>query len=429
MRLVKDGWSVGQEVNRMRIVDVITSCGKTGFYFDDQRAIKKGAVADGNYYHGTPVTPGFTSIRQAGESLSVMLILEDGQIGYGDCCAVQYSGAGGRDPLFLAKEFEDEVERVIKPRLLNRELKSFRSLAQEIDQLTENSKKIHTALRYGVSQAILDACAKAQHIQMCDVIAQEYGTMVSKEMIPIFSQSGDNRYDNVDKMVIKAAQVLPHALINHVETKLGLKGEKLLAYVHWLRNRIVEVRSDQEYHPIIHLDVYGTFGSIFNQDYHAMVQYMRQLAKAAAPFKLRIEGPVDFDDREATMLGLQAITKALDEEQIPVEIVADEWCNTIEDIMYFADHQAGHMIQIKTPDLGSIHNVVEAVLYCQSHGVAAYQGGTCNETDLSAKACIHVAMATSPAQILAKPGMGVDEGFMLAYNEMQRILALKKAGH
>ncbi|WP_334293932.1 hypothetical protein [Blautia argi] len=36
-------------------------------------------------------------------------------------------------------------------------------------------------------------------------------------------------------------------------------------------------------------------------------------------------------------------------------------------------------------------------------------------------------MATKPDQILAKPGMGVDEGFMIVYNEMERILALRKA--
>jgi len=32
-----------------------------------------------------------------------------------------------------------------------------------------------------------------------------------------------------------------------------------------------------------------------------------------------------------------------------------------------------------------------------------------------------------PDQILAKPGMGVDEGVMIVYNEMQRILALRGA--
>jgi methylaspartate ammonia-lyase len=82
------------------------------------------------------------------------------------------------------------------------------------------------------------------------------------------------------------------------------------------------------------------------------------------------------------------------------------------------------MIQIKTPDLGSIHNTIEAVLYCKRRGIGAYQGGTCNETNRSSEVCVHAAMASKPDQILAKPGMGVDEGFMIVYNEMQRILAL-----
>ena len=85
------------------------------------------------------------------------------------------------------------------------------------------------------------------------------------------------------------------------------------------------------------------------------------------------------------------------------------------------------MVQIKTPDLGGVNNTIEAVLYCKQKGIGAYQGGTCNETDRSAQVCVHCAMATRPVQILAKPGMGVDEGFMIVYNEMQRILALRKA--
>ncbi len=89
----------------MKIVDVVCSAGRTGFYFDDQRAIKQGAGHDGMFYVGSSVTEGFTAVRQAGESISVMLVLEDGQIAYGDCAAVQYSGAGGRDPLFLAQDF------------------------------------------------------------------------------------------------------------------------------------------------------------------------------------------------------------------------------------------------------------------------------------------------------------------------------------
>ena len=100
---------------------------------------------------------------------------------------------------------------------------------------------------------------------------------------------------------------------------------------------------------------------------------------------------------------------------------------TCEDVKYFTDNHAGHMVQIKTPDLGGVNNTIEAVLYCKEHGMGAYQGGTCNETDRSAQVCTQCAMATQPAQILAKPGMGVDEGYMIVYNEMQRVLALRAA--
>ena len=160
-----------------------------------------------------------------------------------------------------------------------------------------------------------------------------------------------------------------------------------------------------------------------------MADYLEELAKCVAPFDLHIEGPMDCGDRELQMEALKGLRETLDRRAIPVKIVADEWCNTLEDIRYFADHKAGHIIQIKTPDLGSIHNTIEAVLYCKEKGVEAYQGGTCNETNRSAEACVHIAMATSPVQTLAKPGMGVDEGYMIVFNEMNRIISRKKAQH
>ena len=413
----------------MKILDVVCSKGRTGFYFDDQRAIKKGAAHDGVFYQGAPVTEGFTSVRMPGESISVQIILEDGQVAYGDCAAVQYSGAGGRDPLFLAKDFIPVIDKYIKPMLVGKEADNFRQLAAEMEAIQVEGKRLHTAIRYGVSQAILDAVAKAKHMMMCEVVAEEYGCEVSDKPIDIFTQSGDDRYDNSDKMIIKQAQVLPHALINNVETKLGPQGELLEKYVAWLRDRILNNRADENYKPIFHIDVYGTIGAAFgNTNFKAMADYLEKLAETAKPFHLRIEGPMDCDvDRETQMLALKGLTEEIDRRGIDVELVADEWCNTLEDVKYFTDNHAGHMVQIKTPDLGGVNNTIEAVLYCKQHGMGAYQGGTCNETDRSAQVCTQCAMATQPAQILAKPGMGVDEGYMIVYNEMQRVLALRAA--
>jgi methylaspartate ammonia-lyase len=411
----------------MKIKKVLYSAGRTGFFFDDQKAIKAGAAHDGETYVGKAMTPGFSAIRQAGESISVLLVLEDGQTAWGDCAAVQYSGAGGRDPLFLAKDFIPFMQKHLSPVLEGAELTSFREMSAQIESMEIDGKRLHTAIRYGVTQALLDAVAKASGRMMCQVVADEYGCSVSEELIPVFTQSGDNRYANADKMILKQAQVLPHALINNVEEKLGLKGEKLLEYVKWLKARIESLRPEASYVPAMHIDVYGTIGQLFgNNNYTAMADYLETLAQAASPFVLRIEGPMDAGSREAQMEALRDLRKEVDRRGIAVELVADEWCNTLEDIRYFADNKAGHMIQIKTPDLGGINNTAEAVLYCKEKGIGAYQGGTCNETERSAQVCVHVAMATKPDQILAKPGMGVDEGYMIVHNEMQRILALQE---
>ncbi|MGB7530377.1 MAG: methylaspartate ammonia-lyase, partial [Bacilli bacterium] len=43
----------------MRIKDVVLSKSHTGFYFDDQLAIKAGARTDGFVYVGAPMLPGY----------------------------------------------------------------------------------------------------------------------------------------------------------------------------------------------------------------------------------------------------------------------------------------------------------------------------------------------------------------------------------
>ena len=125
----------------MKIIDVILTKSYTGFYFDDQKAIKNGADNDGFMYVGEPMTEGFQKVRQAGEAISIQLILEDGTVGYGDCAAVQYSGAGGRDPLFLASDFIPFMEKEIVPQLIGEDVEKFRPLAEMNDTMISNGKR------------------------------------------------------------------------------------------------------------------------------------------------------------------------------------------------------------------------------------------------------------------------------------------------
>ncbi|NCB38317.1 MAG: methylaspartate ammonia-lyase [Erysipelotrichia bacterium] len=408
----------------MKISKVAFSKGISAFFFDDQRAIKNGAKHDGFVYVGEPVTPKFNRIRQAGQSISVLLMLEDGQIAVGDCAAVQYSGAGGRDPLFLAEEYIPFLEKHIKPLLEGMEVGTFRDMARKFSELQIEGRPLHSAIRYGLTQALLDVRAKALKLMPCEVVCDEYRLPVIAERVPIFGQTGDNRYDNVDKMILKGIEVLPHGLINNVEEKLGRTGEKLREYVRWLAKRVVQLRTSESYRPDLHIDVYGTIGQIFDNDMNRVADYIASLEKDAGGLQLYIEGPVDMEEKPLQIASLKKITDRLHDIGSPVKIVADEWCNTYEDIKEFTDAKSCHMVQIKTPDLGGIHNIVESVIYCRQHGMEAYQGGTCNETDNTARMCVHLAVAARAERMLAKPGMGFDEGFTIVNNELERIIAI-----
>ena len=406
----------------MKIRNVSFAEGASAFFFDDQKAIKGGAVQDGFAYTGTPQTPGFARVRQAGKAICVALELDNGRFAFGDCAAVQYSGAGGRDPLLDPRIHIPFLEKEIRPIIEGMELTSFRETTARLEKSAPRG--LHTALRYGLSQALLYAQAEAAGLIPAEVVAREWGLPLIDEPVPLFGQTGDDRYANADKMILKGVDVLPHGLINRVEGKLGTHGEKLKEYLDWLSRRIRMLRMDEAYAPVLHVDVYGTIGLIFGDRPDAVAEYLASLEACAAPFELYVEGPVDVGHRERQIDALGAIKNRLERIASPVRIVADEWCNTLGDIRDFADARCCHMIQIKTPDLGGLQDIVDAVLHCKAVGVEAYQGGTCNETDLSARACVHLAMAARPERLLAKPGMGFDEGYCIGVNEMERIRAV-----
>ena len=68
-----------------------------------------------------------------------------------------------------------------------------------------------------------------------------------------------------------------------METKTGHNGEKLKEYVKWLRERILKLKSHEGYNPVIHIDVYGTLSTVFNDDTEAIADYLGELTEMARP--------------------------------------------------------------------------------------------------------------------------------------------------
>ena len=407
----------------MHVRSVICALGRSGYMHRDLMAIKSGAKQDGFVFHGKALSPGFEKIVEPSTIVSVMLELEDGQIAFGDCADVILAGVAGRDPAFRGEDHIDYLRGEIAPLLKGREVVTFRGNAEAFDQHRRGGKPLHTAVRYGLTQALLHATALAQKKTMAEIIAAEYGTEISKTPIPILASGHKDDPLQLDRTILKRADLLPHASFTIVRDHVGLEGEKLLAFASQVSKRIKEI-GDADYKPRIHLDVYGTLGELFAEKLAPLADYLGRLAQAAQPYDLLVESPIIAKTQETQIAGFKKLRSLLKEKGIAVGLIADEWCNTLDDIKLFADTAASDYVQIKTPDLGGINNSIEAVIYCRSKKMGSSLGGTANETDHSARICTHIGLACSPDFMLSKPGLGVDEALMIQANEMARTLAI-----
>lgn len=398
-----------------KIDRILATDGLGGFWNDDNEAIKRGAEPDGFTYKGKPVTPGFTAIRQPSKAVPLILFMDGGELAFGDCTWVQYGGErAGRERLSSTEEMVSLISKELEPWLIGREVDGFRSVMSQL----EYELDLPRALEYGISQAFLDATAKSKRLTMAEVLAEEYGTKITNEPLRFFTQCGDDYYSSVDKMILRRIPVQPHALINSVS-----RLNSLMDYVEWTKKRIRELVPDESYDPILHYDLYGNLGLACGNDIDSIMTYLQKLEDIAQPFRLQIEDPVHMSSKKEQMKVMSILRKRIREEDLELKLVADEWVPTLEDKIDFIKAEAADIYQIKPPDLGGVDKSVEAVLYCKSKGVLPYLGGSCAETDRSAQVSVHIGIATRPHQVLAKPGMGVDEGVSIMYNEMQRTLA------
>jgi methylaspartate ammonia-lyase len=436
-------------------------------YYEDQAALQAEHVPLPERFSAPPLTPGFRAVREVAEAVSVGLVLDSGQVAWGDCVAVSYSAKAGRDPVFRAADGLATIQQVVAPLLRGRTLGGFRELAAEVDALTQQvvvtrpvaqleaasqqgvsrrdlliapvravqaareqadverisvERPLHAAIRYGLSQALLGAVALAQGVTRAQVIASEWALPLPDAPVPIHAQSGSERYYNAQKMVARRVASLPHALVDNPTEQVGPDGAELTRYLRWLA-KYIDAQGDETYQPTIHLDLHGALGQIYDNELGRMLGQLFAWELAAGPYQLRIESPMVLESCEAQMEAMATLRDYARLRKMRVQLVADEWANTLDDIRAFVDAEAADMIQVKMPDLGSIHNAIEAVLACQAGGVGVLLGGSYAETDLSARAAVHVALATRPDLLMAKPGLGVDEAISLVHNEMARALA------
>jgi methylaspartate ammonia-lyase len=310
---------------------------------------------------------------------------------------------------------------------------------REREPLTQQvtvERPLHPALRCGLSQALLQAASLVQGRTMAQVLADEWGMDPPQVAVPIAARSTYDRHQAESAIRHRAAS-LPHASIDDIAAQVGADGGHLTRYLRWLVERIA-VLGGEEYRPAIHLDLAGALGEITDHHPGYMLGHLHAWRMAAGPYPLRVEDPVLCQDRQAQIEALRTLRDYLRLRKIDVQVVAGRWINNPDDLAAFLTAQypgpaaqrtglAADMIHLQMPQLGSLHNAVEAVLACRRAGVPVLLGGSMTETDLTARTALHVALAARADLFLAWLGTDARLALSLLRNETSRALATTAA--
>jgi methylaspartate ammonia-lyase len=470
--------------NASRITQVIAVPAVGAGYYEDLAALRMQPVPLQQRFTAPAVTPGFQAVREVAEAVSVGLVLDDGRVAWGDCVGtsgdselpILEGDPSGGPPLFRAPEGLATIERVVAPWLEGRPIAGFRELAAEVgDQIetvevtrpvpqsrrvpgeglprralltaparllqaareeegvpTERvsvERPLHPAIRYGVSQALLQAVAMVRGVPMAEVIATEWALPVPHEPVPIHVRFSSHNHDDADRMIVHRVASLCHdqegnaAYLGPQEEGGGQSGTAgLTRLVRWLRERIPYL-GGEDYRPTIYLDLHGALGRMYDNQMGRILGQLYAWELAARPFVLNVEDPLILSSREAQIEAMGTLRQYVRLRKMSAQLVAKAGITSLDDASVFVAARAADMLHIRVPDLGSIDQAVEAVLACRAGGVGALLGGSHAETDLSARVAVHVALATRPDLLMARPGAGVDAAVSLVHNEMARTLA------
>ncbi|MBK8741902.1 MAG: methylaspartate ammonia-lyase [Betaproteobacteria bacterium] len=400
----------------MKIAKLNASEGIGGYYWRDQEAIAQGAERDGFLYKGSAITPGLKSIIEVSSTVLLTAVADDGREIHGDCATVNHAFRSGREAAPVAAELIAQAEGPLSAWLANRNLDSFRDAAAELDRIQVGGARLHMAMRYGLSQVLLQAIAASRSVTMAEILGKEYGLALATEPCPLLGSCGGNWYENIDKAILRELPYFPQTAMVRLDQL-----DALPEYATWITQRIGQIGT-RGFVPTLHYDLHGLLSQRTGTDIDAAVRYLMQVEEASAPYLVLFEDPLDIGEKEAQVKQNRALRNALRKAGSRIRLIADEWCNTREDVEYFVANDCCDLIQIKMPDLGGVDNTVEACLTCSKGGVEVYLGGSCNETDVSARVSAHVALAVRPTEFLGKPGLGVDEGVMIVTNEMVRAI-------
>lgn len=398
----------------MKIVQMMAIPYGGGYYYEDISRLQEVSVPVEERYFHPAKNPLMKKVREPAEVIGIGIRVEPSRWLWGDAVGVSFASPTGREPLLRANDWLERLAQCF-PSFTGMDLSSYKS---GWEKWAPTVGKFPKAIQYGLSQALLSAVAESNSETMAETVDREWKLNSSFSEVPLHGSCGHERYHGALKQMIHGLVSFPAGQGDDIDGQIGRDGGKLVDYARWWKKAVD--RLSKNYRPTLHLDVHGALGTIFAGDTSKVANCIKQIHDAVPGHMLRIESPVVMSSLDGQLKALHHLRSALPKE---IHLVVDEWANNRADIERFAAEGSCNMIHIKAPNLGPIQETVESVVTCQRKGIQSLLGGSCIETEISARCSVHLALATQPTLMMAKPGMGVDEAIMICGNEMKRTRA------
>jgi methylaspartate ammonia-lyase len=286
---------------------------------------------------------------------------------------------------------------------------------------------------------------------MLEVISQEYGLPLPATAVPLHAEMGQPHAAEPLIISHRIASLGYTILSQDPETQLGHNSELLQRYVRHLRDQIVILAPDDvagrshhpslvtghwslitglasdltgtPYHPVIHLDVRGALGRLYDDNPGKILGALYGLEQTAAPYQVRLANPVlNEGEPPQTNIGLmRQLKEYVSLRRMKLQLVAT--VHSPADARAVIESGAAHMIQLNVPRLGSLSQAIEIVLAGRQKGMGVLLGNMPVNSGDSARFAAHLALATQPELLMVQASQGGDAGIVLAHNEMARALA------
>ena len=389
------------------------------------------------------------------QPVSIGLVIDDKAVTWGEC--VVEPAADSADSFTSAASI---IEQKIAPLLEGRSLNDYRLLLTKLETLTETAvipcpfpqqenpstaisrrhfltgnltagldnpaaakeqttdqRPFPPGIRYSISRLLLTALAEARRVTVAELITAEYNLTTRPSPVPIHLDMDANSPMPDASLLTKPIQSLGFRVTGeNPKAQLGPNGERLQRFVRQL-TKLISAVAEPSYHPVIHLDVAGGLGQLFNNDVGRLLGALYGLEQAARPYPLRVVDPALADDLAEQVALTRQLIEYARVRRMDIQVAAKAHLNTLADVRTVVNAGAAHLLQLSLPRLGTVHQTMQAIQLCQEGQTAVLLS---DESNMAPRFISHVALSTQPDLIMVAWGSLGRQAIDLCYSEMAR---------